>query len=117
MKKNNLYTFTGYLVCCEPEYNRIYVCLSNDKFTEEFLQKKRNDDDNTPLKIDGYKTYPSGFFIKYNYQTLYTLKLDGKICTIYDLLNEHINIKAIYKDYNYGGRRGWNLTAAHIYGI
>jgi hypothetical protein len=109
-----VYTLRGYLHTNEPEYKRMYICLTNDEYTDQFIQtKRRNTDlDINPIWINRtYKNFPPGFFVKYNGKTQFLSdKNADNLCILDDIKGRHVVLRVQYKTYKYENRLGWNLT-------
>jgi hypothetical protein len=114
-----IYTVRGFLHDNEPEYKRMYICLTDDEFTNSFLMSKRNlgNLDTNPIWKDRtYKNYPPGFFVKYNGKTTFALDANTeKLCILNDLKGQHVVLQVQYKSYKYDNKNGWNLTCINIW--
>jgi hypothetical protein len=111
---SNTLSLRGYFHSYEPEYKRIYICISNDEFTEKFLESKQKQPGTNPVWItrsmnDGR---PPGFFIKYNGKL--KCYANSILCTFDELLNQHIIAEVEYKTYKYKDKYGWNLLCHTI---
>jgi hypothetical protein len=111
----NLITLHGYLADYEADFKRMYICFANDEFTEKYINNKleRVNLDYNPVKKEGYKNKPPGFFVKYNGTTIFKDKYE-QLCALDDIKDNHVEIKVIYKTYDYAGKNGWNLTCKEI---
>jgi hypothetical protein len=109
------YKLKGYFHSYDSDYKRIYICLSNDVFTEHFLETKQKQSGTNPVWITKsmFDNRPPGYFIKYNGKT--KCFKNNILCTFDDLINSHIIVEVQYKTYKYKDKYGWNLLCINIF--